>query len=76
VSDALIKNEIIVKNYIKREDALLINQGIQDKWRDDIYGNQFGIFKDEYYPTYSKFRMENTNLTFVTESGIKFRTEK
>jgi hypothetical protein len=71
-----IKNEIIVKNYIKREDALLINQGIQDKWRDDIYGNQFGIFKDEYYPTYSKFRMEKMNLTFVTESGIKFRTEK
>jgi hypothetical protein len=71
-----VRNEVIIQNFTKRTDALLINIGVQDKWKTDIYGNNFGLFKG-YDLEKTKYMLTEVNeYQFISESGLRFIKER
>jgi hypothetical protein len=56
------KNELPVDQILKKVQSLLCNFGIMTHWKTDIYGNEFGLFKQQ-----------GSNLT--TELDIEILTE-
>jgi hypothetical protein len=71
-----MRNELLITNFTKRSDALLVNIGIQDNWKTDIYGNNFGLFKSYGLEKTRYIRTEKNSEKFISESGLRFITEK
>lgn len=65
------RKELILQNFSNRVFALLTDYGTMNYWRSDIYGNNFGLFKD-YGDVNNKFIYSEENAGFVTEEGIPF----
>jgi hypothetical protein len=71
-----LRNELLIQNFIKRKDTLLTNLGIQDSWKTDIYGNNFGLFKGFGFEKTRYILTEKAKYKFITESGLRFITER
>jgi len=68
------RNELVLQNFLNRIDALLTDNGTQSIWRTDIYGNNFGLFKNYGYEK-SHYITDEQGFAFATELGIRFETE-
>ena len=48
-----LRNEVLASSYEQRKNELLVNKGNMVEWKNDIFGNNYGLFKSQ--ATYNKF---------------------
>lgn len=63
------RNEITVDSFVERSNKLLTSIGIMTNWRTDIFGNNYGLFKD-YDNSYGNHILTENGLKITTEHGI------
>jgi hypothetical protein len=68
------RNEIVLENFINRTDSLLTDVGTQSVWRTDIYGYNFGLYKN-YGDEKSHYLISEDGFDIKTELGIRLETE-
>jgi hypothetical protein len=68
------RNELILENFLNRTDSLLTDFGTQSVWRTDIYGNNFGLYKN-YGDEKSHYITTEKSLDITTEIGLRIETE-
>jgi hypothetical protein len=68
------RNELIFQNFLNKLDTLLTDIGIQSEWKTDIYGNNFGLFKD-YGNATSHYLLTESGEKITTEVGLRFESQ-
>lgn len=69
-----IRNELILNNFLKQLDTLLTDVGTQSYWKNDLYNNNFGLYKT-YDKETTDFILTENSKDLTTEFGIRFETE-
>jgi hypothetical protein len=68
------RNELILQSFLDKMDTLLTDVGVQSEWKSDIYGNNFGLFKEFGVET-SRYILTEKGAVLSTEIGLRFEKE-
>jgi hypothetical protein len=68
------RKELILSSYFNRVESLLTNKGVTTQWRTDIFGNNYGLFKDYDLPETYHIKTER-GVNTISEGYIPLSVE-
>ena len=69
------RKELILSSYFNRIESLLTDKGIMKNWRSDIYGNNYGLFKEYNDPNAYHVKSER-GVNIISETNIPISVEQ
>lgn len=65
-----LRNEILSDSYQKKIDSLLVDKGLLSFWKNDIFGNNYGLFKKDYTV------IPNNNFNYIFTENLSYLTQE
>jgi hypothetical protein len=68
------RKELILSSYFNRIESLLTNKGVITQWRTDIFGNNYGLFKDYDSIDTNRIKTEK-GVNTISQGYVPLRVE-